>query len=313
MADTATGVGQYAVAARTGTLVYVRGDARPERSVLEVLDRQGIVTRTFVIPKVIDRFRVSPDSRRIAVQVSAANDDIYSYDIERETLTRVSQDSGNEFSPAWNHDGTSVFYSNRNGLHRQRVDGVGPAERLAVPEGARIPELASSSPDGRLIAYALPEQASSPAVVRFVRTGGTPGGAPASFMGANPEFSPCGPWIAHVSDETGRPEVYVRHLRADQPRLQVSRDGGGAPRWSRDCRELYYRFRDGFFAVPVAPGPSLAVGRPELMFRRAAIRNRDVIDGKFLLLGPIEQPLLDAGINVIERWVDEVNAKVPRR
>lgn len=312
MADTSTGIAQYAVAANTGTLVYVRGEPRPERS--EVLNRQGTLTRTLVPPKVVDQFRVSPDDRLIAIQASAANDDIFSYDLQRDVLTRVTSESGNEYSPAWTADGAGIFFSNRKGLHRQLLDGVSPPELLVASQLLRIPHLTTSSPDGASIAYTWPNLADETPAIHLLdaRRAGHDSTPPAPFVGFMPEFSPCGRWIAFVSFETGRDEVYLRHVASGR-RVQVSRDGGEIPRWSRHGRELYYRHGDSFFAVPVAAPPSLEIGGPQLMFRRDGIRSWDVLGDGFLLLGSIEQPLVDAGINVVPRWADELSARVRRR
>jgi Tol biopolymer transport system component len=313
MADTSTGIAQYAVAADTGTLIYVPGEARPERSEFQLLSRQGTQTRTFVLPKVVDQFRVSPDEKLVAVQASAANDDIFSYDMQRDVLTRVTSEPGNEYTPAWTHDGTAILFSSRRGLHRQRLDGASPPELLVAAQPLRIPNWAASSPDGTAIAYALPSRGDQQAAIHLLATGpvGHDRSPPAAFVGFMPQFSPCGRWMAFVTFEAGRHEVHVRHLTSGR-RIQISRDGGTQPRWSRDGRELYYRYGDSFFVVPVAPPPSTHIGGPQLMFRRARIRNWDVLAGGFLLLESIEQPLVDAGINVVPRWADEVRARAGR-
>ena len=49
-----------------------------------------------------------------------------------------------------------------------------------------------------------------------------------------------GKWLAYVSTESGRNEVYVRAIGAGSNRHQVSTAGGLSPRWRRDSQELYY-------------------------------------------------------------------------
>ena len=76
------------------------------------------------------------------------------------------------------------------------------------------------------------------------------------------KISPDGRWLAYVSDESNRPEVYVRSLTGTG-RSQISRTGGGQPRWRRDGKELYFVAADArLMAVPVTPGPALAAGEP---------------------------------------------------
>lgn len=82
-------------------------------------------------------------------------------------------------------------------------------------------------------------------------------------------MSPDGRWIAYVSDESGRDEVYVRAF-PDVTRLkrQVSTRGGVEPRWARDGKELYYRNEsDQLVAVPVeATGGEFSAGAGRALF-----------------------------------------------
>src|SRR5512133_3121725 len=54
------------------------------------------------------------------------------------------------------------------------------------------------------------------------------------------QFSPDGRYVAYVSDESGREEVYVTQFPATGSRWQVSQGGGTEPRWRRDGRELFF-------------------------------------------------------------------------
>jgi eukaryotic-like serine/threonine-protein kinase len=58
-------------------------------------------------------------------------------------------------------------------------------------------------------------------------------------------MSPDGRWLAYVSNESGRNEIYVEPFRRRGERVRVSRDGGGQPRWRGDGNELFYRSGDG--------------------------------------------------------------------
>src|SRR5262245_59290514 len=61
-------------------------------------------------------------------------------------------------------------------------------------------------------------------------------------------FSPDGRWLAYVSGETGRPEVYVDSFPTLGNRQMVSREGGFYPRWSPSGQELF--FFEGFWELP---------------------------------------------------------------
>src|SRR5260370_36705250 len=83
------------------------------------------------------------------------------------------------------------------------------------------------------------------------------------------QFSPDSHWIAYVSDESGRPEVYVQPFQGSSGgggRVKISQDGGDQPRWRRDGKELFYCSPDGkLMAVDVvATSPELTPGIPQL-------------------------------------------------
>ena len=54
------------------------------------------------------------------------------------------------------------------------------------------------------------------------------------------QFSPDGRFVAYVSGETGRPEVFVAAFPQPGGRWQASQSGGVEPRWNRNGRELFF-------------------------------------------------------------------------
>jgi len=87
----------------------------------------------------------------------------------------------------------------------------------------------------------------------------------------SPVLSPDGHWLAYVSDESGRREVYVRPFPSGDGRWQISSEGGIEPRWSRHGREIVYRDRGWFLGVQVAPGPEFTVGAVDSLFQGSFI------------------------------------------
>jgi len=84
-------------------------------------------------------------------------------------------------------------------------------------------------------------------------------------------LSPDGHLIAYDSSRSGDPEVYVRSLDPGAsvklgPEIHVSIDGGVAPRWRADGRELVYQAGRGIMSVPVESGPTPRPGKPQLLF-----------------------------------------------
>ena len=60
------------------------------------------------------------------------------------------------------------------------------------------------------------------------------------FDESHARFSPDGRWLAYMSNESGRWDVFIRAGRRQRPRVQVSTDGGAWPCWSVDGRTLYF-------------------------------------------------------------------------
>jgi serine/threonine protein kinase/Tol biopolymer transport system component len=58
-------------------------------------------------------------------------------------------------------------------------------------------------------------------------------------------FSPDGRWVAYLSDETGRYEVYIQSFPELGGKVLISSDGGYRPEWRKDGKELYYVTPDG--------------------------------------------------------------------
>jgi hypothetical protein len=122
-------------------------------------------------------------------------------------------------------------------------------------------------------------------------------------------MSPDGRWIAYVSYEAGRHEVYVRPFPSGDGRWKISVDGGLEPVWRRDGSEIFYLASDRrLMAVPVKTSPSFEAGAPRAQFMTrmspptwAAIRNQYAVsaDGQRVLMrGVMSQP-----ITVVSNWM----------
>jgi Tol biopolymer transport system component len=88
------------------------------------------------------------------------------------------------------------------------------------------------------------------------------------FNAGGARVSPDGHWIAYVSDESGRNEVYLRGFPNAGARIQISADGGVGPVWSRNSRELFFRNGDQILEVSMTLGTQAVVGKPQVLFSR---------------------------------------------
>ena len=79
-------------------------------------------------------------------------------------------------------------------------------------------------------------------------------------------LSPSGRFLAFTSNESGRNEVIVQPFPdPSRGRWQISTEGGSAPRWRRDGRELYYLDLKGrLIGVSVTTVPDFTVQQTTL-------------------------------------------------
>jgi dipeptidyl aminopeptidase/acylaminoacyl peptidase len=77
-------------------------------------------------------------------------------------------------------------------------------------------------------------------------------------------LSPDGRWLAWESDESGRHEIYLGPATGTTATIRVSKAGGGAPRWRRDGKELFFLGGDGrIISVSVSLGTAPVLGEPK--------------------------------------------------
>ena len=325
-----SGGGQFSVS-DSGSLLYVPGGIfpDPQRSIAWV-ERSGTVQPLALPDKAYLSPRLSPDGRRVVVWTQGDRN-IWVHDLARGTLTRLTSEARNARA-IWTPDGTRVTYGSASGgvevLFSRPSDGSGPAERLATSD---FQQAASSwSPDGQTLAYS--EQRSPLAYdIWALPLSGDRQPRPilqTRFNEAYPDFSPDGRWLAYASDESGRSEVYVQPYPGPGPRQQVSTDGGTAPAWSRDARELFFTTAQTaggqatptkMMVVPVTVRPTFSAGAPRMLFQgrygaSAAIRPYDVTaDGRrFLMVQQKERPVISvSNMVLVQNWFEELKARVP--
>jgi serine/threonine-protein kinase len=141
------------------------------------------------------------------------------------------------------------------------------------------------------------------------------------FEEFGPEFSPDGQWIAYVSNESGRNEVYVLPFPGPGPKRQVSTTGGTSPCWARNRKELFYRNGNKMMAVDVSLQPVFKAGAPRVLVegdyegigRPDSPRHYDVTaDGqRFVMIKSHEGPSAPSQLIVALEWLDDLKRRVP--
>ena len=278
--DAATGGAQLDVS-QTGTLVYRSGKAAAQTYPVVWLDRAGHIQPLLPKPGRYATPRVSPDGRQLALSIETGTGlDIYAYDMQRDALSRLTFNGHGNRNPVWTPDGTHLAYSSITDgtIMWIRADGAGAAQRLLESKNGPIPR--SFSPDGRYLSY-FETAADTGADLWILPLDASDSehpkpGTPEVFLKtpaneAEGAFSPDGRWIAYLSTESGRTEVYVRPFnRAAGGKWQISTSGGVYASWSHDGRALYYTAVDQRIMVVdyTATPESFAAGKPRVWSER---------------------------------------------
>ena len=337
-----TGAANYAVS-RTGTFVYIGAGLSELATPRELLwvDRKGHEEPTGAPPRAYGTPRLSPDGTRVAAEIYDQITNVWIWDFARETLRRLTFDSGGDGMSVWTPDGRQIiFESGRTGMpsvYKQAADGTGTVDRLSTSATPQWPT--SITPDGTwlagfdLLPRTVPNIVFLPLTRAVVRPSSNPAPgvsqspveplAETRFKGAMADFSPNGRYLAYQSDESGRSEIYVRPFpRVDNGRWQVSTAGGTRPVWARSGRELFYLdASNSLTAVPVGTSePTISIGIPAKVFDTKYAepnpsRHYDVsADGqRFLMLkdSAAGDPNATAvSMVLVEHWFEELKRRV---
>jgi eukaryotic-like serine/threonine-protein kinase len=286
--------------ADNGTLLYHTAVDYLERHLVSV-DSTGQEIDLGAAPQLYDQPRVSPGGRQIAVTVlcgSGGCGNISVFDIDAGTLTPVTTDSLGK-RPIWSESGERIEFV-RDGpegptIASRRWDGSGDSIVFAHANG-----------DSTMIREIIHDRRGGYAVLRSLRNGSTDlYVAPESNLRAMAPFAttrfgeggvrlaPGGRVIAYQTDESGRPEIYLRPIHGPGPRVQVSKAGGINAVWSRDGKTIYYRTPDRQIAaasVSLASGIDVSSRRilfPDVYERPPSIDGYDALpDGRLVFIKP---------------------------
>jgi serine/threonine-protein kinase len=265
------GFAHYAISA-SGTLIYARGGGWQPSRRLAWVSPDGAVDPLPLADGMYESVALAPDGRRAAVvRVDGTNHDIWVGDLARGTLSPVTRHGGEDGAPVWSPNGRHMALATEqwNGPPKLAISELGGGLRLAVDTGFRFSAPTDWSEDGRRVYLNVnatglgPNPTGSDIFVLdgtnervWLQTPGQEGQAVESGDGR---------WVAYVSDESGRDEVYVRRASGVGAAVLVSVAGGTDPHWGRASRRLYYRRGDRVFVVDVigtgADAPDLSTPR----------------------------------------------------
>jgi Tol biopolymer transport system component len=260
--------------------------------------------------------RISPDGTRVATarferdNPLASGSDIWLVDLARKSASRVTFDPQFEFAPVWSPDGKAIYYNgNKTGgylIYRLSAEGAGEAVAISTPRGlSQQPN--DVTPDGRELVFGSQEPQTGFDLWILDTAGGKP---PVPYLNTayndlSARLSPDGHWIAYISNENGRDEVYVQSFPTLGSKVQVSNGGADAPAWRRDGKMLFFIAPDeSLMSAEVTPGTALRVAAPVKLFRfPRKVRYFDVApDGRHVLASMSASDAAGRTIGVVLDW-----------
>lgn len=208
-------------------------------------------------------FRLSPDGQRIAgtvFEIEKGGMSVWLFDAGDGTGRKLTSERATEAMAVWSPDGRHLAFGRAAGatpkLYTRTVDDTAAAVPLTHAQ-FQLPT--DWSRDGRFVFYqttgGLGEPGADIAVVDLSVPGKTFALLHSEAQEIEAVLSPNSSTLAYISDETGRPELYVQAFSSDPephvtgPKHQVSRDGASVVRWRGDGNELFYVASDNWITA----------------------------------------------------------------
>ena len=306
-------------ASENGVLAYRTGSPAI-RTQLAWVDRAGRLTASIGEPGLYRNPALSLDGTRLAVEAVdpiGRNQEVVLIDLARGAASRFTFDAANDAYPIWSPDGRYVYFaSDRDGgiynPYRKPANGAGDDERLIKSSEDTAPY--SASADGKYLLNRL----NVTAIGLLTLTGDRKPVAllqSPSFSQTQGQISPDGRWLAYISNESGRYEVYVRTFPVPTGgRWQITQTGGIAPRWSGDGKELFFYAADGrLMAAEIAADAAVQVRGLVPLFEPRLLNGPTISTGfraqydvtpdgkRFLVNIPVEEPVVPP-ITTVLNW-----------
>ncbi|CAN5810978.1 hypothetical protein BH20ACI3_BH20ACI3_18250 [soil metagenome] len=301
-----------------GILIY-RSGTFSNRNQPTWFDRRGNQLGTIGTIGDYRATQLSPDEKRVALEQwdsQATSTDIWLFELARGTGSRFTTNPSFDSAPVWSPDGNRIaFSSNRDGqyeLYIKPASGIENEEVLLKSSNLKITN--DWSADGRLIIYEERDLKQHFHIWVLPLFGdGKPFPLPQTeFNEQSAQLSPNGKWIAYVSDESGKFEVYVQSFPASGGKWKISTDGGHHPLWLGGTELIYITPSRKLMAVNVKASSTFEVSVPRELFetRISGVgfrRNYDVTaDGQRFLVITQDEEEKPSPISVVFNWTADL-------
>ncbi len=307
--------GRFA-ASPSGILVYQRGTGQFGDTEIVTVDRTG--RQISLVGSLAEYYSpaVSHDGRRVAVDITdiqKTQGDVWVFDLERGTRTRLAAGPLDESRPVWRPDDSEVFFRRVPDIYVRDVEGARPERAVTSNDLNSEPD--DIDPGGRFLLYSLESENDVDLWVLELESGEERPWLDEPYAERDGQFSPDGRWVAYGSEESGPSEIHVRSFPGGEERFVISGGGGRTPIWSRDGSELFYYSADSeITAVPVTwTGGRPVFGRPTPLFRvilRSGDHSFDVFpDGERFLLNRMVTETDERSLVLVQGWQQELESR----
>ena len=264
-----TGVlGQEVAISENGHLAYIAG--QHNLSTIPVwIDRSGEIDLLSIPPGDYGTFQLSPDNKRLAIQVNGTIDQVHVFDLENGSGQRL-RGAGALRSPVWGDDSRVIVRWDKDQktmLARTAIGtGIEP-EVLMINDGTSLPVPDSVATGGKALFYTSWKANSDTHMLSLEKPYTSQQLIRTEFNEWGTTLSPDGKWMAYTSDHDGQYNIYVRSFPPTDTRLwKVSRTMGEEPFWSPAGDELFYRFGSRFMSVRYRADEEFHHEDPEVAF-----------------------------------------------
>jgi len=308
--------GSFSVAAN-GTLLY-RIAEESEDATVERIDTSGKVIETLLEPRAYSTGGLSPDGTRLATSIDdpqAGTGDIWIIDLGRKVSTRFTFEPSDESAPVWSPDGSKIIftrmYEGSYSLFSRASSGEGE-EKLVAKDKLHLFATDWSADGKQLLVTTFDPAANLSSDVRLVdvESGTLTSFLASTFDESAAMFSPDNRWVAYISNDSGRDELYVAPFPGPGGKWQISSQGIGSNIfWGAKGLSLYYGTEDGtkMRVELTARGGALEIGASQTLFKDAGITAWLPEPGRNTwVVYRTEEQSLEAPLTIMTNWSAEL-------